>query len=99
MRIGRSAVLFTLSMLLLFTPALSQENASEGGKKKITMRESLLFPAWGSYELSPDNTKIVFTKREMDEEEWESVTHIWVHDLESGESFQLTNSARGAKRP
>lgn len=89
-------------LLLLLAPvgsALAQGAENAGGKKKMTMRESLLLPSWGSYSLSPDNTKIVFTKREMDPEEWESVTHIWVHDLATGESFQLTNSAQGESGP
>jgi len=47
----------------------------------------------------PDNSKLVFTKREMDTEEWESVTHVWVHDLEANESIQLTNSLRGESNP
>lgn len=65
----------------------------------MTMEESLLLPSWGSYALSPDNSKVLFTKREMDAEEWESVTHVWIHDLETGESFQLTNSAQGETDP
>jgi dipeptidyl aminopeptidase/acylaminoacyl peptidase len=65
----------------------------------MTMKESLLLPSWGSYALSPDNTKLVFTKREMDPEEWESVTHLWIYDLESGASYQLTNSPRGDTNP
>jgi dipeptidyl aminopeptidase/acylaminoacyl peptidase len=78
--------------LLLAAPALAQE---DGARKRMTMEESLLLPAWGGYRLSPDNSMLVFTKREMDSEEWESVTHVWVHDLETGESRQLTNSVRG----
>jgi len=35
----------------------------------------------------------------MDTEEWESVTHVWVHDLEANESIQLTNSLRGESNP
>jgi dipeptidyl aminopeptidase/acylaminoacyl peptidase len=65
----------------------------------MTMEESLLLPAWSGYRLSPDNSKLVFTKREMDTEEWESVTHVWVHDLEANESIQLTNSLRGESNP
>ena len=84
---------------LLTVPALAQEGTAQEGKKRMTIEESLLLPSWGSYSLSPDNSKILFTKREMDPEEWESVTHIWIHDLETGESFQLTNSSRGESNP
>lgn len=97
----RLASLLLAATLVPTAPALAQEEtASEhAGKKHMTMVESLQLPAWGGYRLSPDNTKLVFTKREMDPEEWESVTHIWVHDLDSGESFQLTNSAKGETNP
>jgi dipeptidyl aminopeptidase/acylaminoacyl peptidase len=80
-------------------PLSAQDAQNQAGKKRMTMRESLLLPSWGSYSLSPDNTKIVFTKRDMDEEEWESVTHVWIHDLGTGESFQLTNSESGETNP
>ena len=79
--------------------AASSALAQDGAKKRMTMEESLLLPAWSGYRLSPDNSKLVFTKREMDTEEWESVTHVWVHDLEANESIQLTNSLRGESNP
>ena len=88
---GRTIVI----ALATFAVAASPIFAQDSGKKRMTMEESLVLPAWGGYRLSPDNTKLVFTKREMDTEEWESVAHIWVHDLETNESIQLTNSARG----
>jgi dipeptidyl aminopeptidase/acylaminoacyl peptidase len=95
----RSALMPAFFLLFLAAPALAQEDVSESGKKRMTMRESLLMPSWGSYRLSPDHSKLVFTKREMDPEEWESVTHLWVYDLETGDSFQLTNSPRGESNP
>lgn len=99
MRLRMSVALLSLLFLVPPVSSLAQGTDEGGGKKHMTMRESLLLPAWGSYRLSPDNTKIVFTKREMDPEEWESTTHIWVHDLETGGSFQLTNSAKGESGP
>ncbi len=99
MKTGMRVALSVLCSLLLVAPVLAQDEALPGGKKRMTMEESLLLPSWGGYSLSPDNTKVVFTKREMDPEEWESVTHIWVHDLATGESFQLTNSVGGESNP
>jgi Tol biopolymer transport system component len=98
-RPARTLGLLLSFLFLLTTPALAQEDQAPDGRKRMTMEESLLLPSWGSYSLSPDNSKLVFTKREMDPEEWESVTHIWIHDLETGESFQLTNSANGESGP
>jgi dipeptidyl aminopeptidase/acylaminoacyl peptidase len=95
----RTLGLLFASFFLLSAPVLAQEGATLEGKKRMTMEESLLLPSWGSYSLSPDNSKLVFTKREMDPEEWESVTHIWIHDLETEESFQLTNSSQSESNP
>ncbi len=95
----RKATFVSLAIaMLLAGPAFAQE-ANQDGKKRLTMEESLQLPSWGGYRLSPDNSKLVFTKREMDPEEWESVTHVWVHDIETGEAFQLTNSVRGESNP
>jgi len=79
MTIGIRFVLTTLSLFFLAAPAGAQEDAPQGRKKRMTMEESLLLPSWGSYGLSPDHSKLVFTKREMDPEEWEGVTHIWIN--------------------
>lgn len=98
MKTGLRVALLALIALLNPLSALAQEEAPPG-KKHMTMEESLLLPSWGSYVLSPDNTKVAFTKREMDQEEWESVTHIWIYDLETGADFQLTNSPRGESGP
>ena len=99
MRVGKRIVFALVSTFILAGPAMAQESNPDQGKKRMTMEESLLLPSWGSYSLSPDNTKVVFTKREMDAEEWESVTHIWVQDVASGDSYQLTNSANGESSP
>lgn len=99
MKTGMRGALVALMMIVVASPLLGQEAADDSGKKRMTMEEALLLPSWGSYALSPDNTKVVFTKREMDPEEWESVTHIWVHDLATDASFQLTNSSRGESSP
>jgi dipeptidyl aminopeptidase/acylaminoacyl peptidase len=99
MRVGKRIVFALVSTFILAGPAMAQESNLDQGKKRMTMEESLLLPSWGSYSLSPDNTKVVFTKREMDAEEWESVTHIWVQDVASGDSYQLTNSANGEGSP
>ncbi len=67
MRVGKRIVFALVSTFLLAGPAMAQESNLDQGKKRMTMEESLLLPSWGSYSLSPDNTKVVFTKREMDD--------------------------------
>jgi len=69
------------------------------GKKKMTMRESLLLPNWRSYVWSPDGNKIAFTKTERDSGDYESTTHIWLYDVGKEEQMQLTNSHKGESSP
>jgi dipeptidyl aminopeptidase/acylaminoacyl peptidase len=56
-------------------------------------------PAYGGYRLSPDGGTVLFTKTTRDPKDWEATAHIWLHDLATGTSFQLTNSPRGESNP
>jgi dipeptidyl aminopeptidase/acylaminoacyl peptidase len=81
--------------LAFSTPVMAQ--APE--KKPITMEETLLMENWGSYALSPDASTVAFTKSKRDPESYESTSHIWLYDVATGESFQLTNSENGESNP
>ncbi len=92
----------TLALALLLAPLSGShlQGQSSEGPQPMTMEASLLLPSWGSYGLSPDNRRVVFTRSQRDpENDWESTSHIWVHDIASGESRQLTNGARGESNP
>ena len=65
----------------------------------MTMRESLLRPAWGSYQLSPDGRTLAYTKSVRDTTEFEATSHIWLYDIASAEHRQLTNSEDGETSP
>lgn len=82
-------------IVFAFSIALGQET----GKKKMTMLESLMLPSWRSYRLSPDGEKIAFTKSERDPEDFSTISHIYIYDLESGTTMQLTNSEKGESGP
>ncbi|HZD03610.1 MAG TPA: hypothetical protein VE173_01795, partial [Longimicrobiales bacterium] len=103
MRIARLTPSLVLLTALAATatpgPLRGQDTTAAAGPKHMTMEEALLLPSWGGYRLSPDDSRIVFTKRVTDPETWEDVSHVWVHDLDTGRSFQLTNSARGESSP
>ena len=74
--------------------ALVSATAQETGKKKIT-NDSFKLPQWGGYRLSPDNSRVAFTKRERDEEGELTPAHIFVYDLSTRRTMQLTNSDKG----
>jgi dipeptidyl aminopeptidase/acylaminoacyl peptidase len=68
-------------------------------QKPITLRDMLLMPTYGSYNISPDGNRILFTRTERDEKEWGTTTHIWMHDVRANRTFQLTRSQRGESNP
>jgi dipeptidyl aminopeptidase/acylaminoacyl peptidase len=68
-------------------------------QKPITLRDMLLLPTYGSYSISPDGNRVLFTRTERDEKEWGTTTHIWVHDIRANRTFQLTGSQRGESNP
>ncbi len=73
--------------------------AAQGVAEVMTMRASLLLPSWGSYRLSPDTRSIAYTKSVRDTTEFEATSHVWIYDIASGRSWQLTNSEDGETSP
>ncbi|TVP59373.1 MAG: S9 family peptidase [Gemmatimonadales bacterium] len=100
----RALGLFLLAAVLFAIPApgAQAQEASAGqatADQPITVEASLFLPSWGSYELSPDGTRIVFTQTLRDEESYETTSHIHLHDIESGVTRQLTYSENGESNP
>jgi len=89
----KRAVYVLLIAALASPAALSQET----GKKKITS-DSFKLPQWGSYRLSPDNTKIAFTKRDRDEEGELTTSHIFVYDIATGTKRSVRTVGAKLKR-
>lgn len=77
------------AVLALAAPLQGQQ------KKNITLRDVLAQPTYGGYRLSPDGRTVLFTRTDREPKEWAATTHIWLHDIGSGQSFQLTNSQKG----
>lgn len=93
---SRAAALVPTALLtlVLAAPLTAQEE-----RRPITVRETLLLPSFGSYQISPDGDRIAFTRSERDPETWESTAHIWLYDIESGEMRQLTAGEKGESGP
>jgi dipeptidyl aminopeptidase/acylaminoacyl peptidase len=95
-RSGRLSV----ALLLLFILAPSRAVHAQGtARKKITVREQLLQPNRGNYTLSPAGDRMVFTESARDPETYESVSHLFLFDVASGRTTQLTSSAKGESNP
>ncbi len=93
MRAGISALFI---VAILAAPLAAQQAAA---KKQITLRETLVMPTYGGYQLSPDGRAVLFTRTDRDPKDWTATTHIWVHELDGARTYQLTNSPRGESNP
>jgi len=107
MRVSR-AVMLSLSMSAVYAPALlaqAQTVAQSGGanqsiaRKTLTVKETLLMPTFGGYQLSPNGQRILFTRTDRDEKEYAATTHLYVHDVAAKTTMQLTSSAKGESNP
>jgi dipeptidyl aminopeptidase/acylaminoacyl peptidase len=81
-----------IAAFVLATPALAQQSVA---KKKMTLRDTYLDPGYGGYQLSPDGGKVLFVRSERDTADWSSTGHVWLYDLGSNKSWQLTSAPKG----
>jgi len=89
-------VLTLLAVFLAVAPTRAQEPTA---KKPLTIHASLMLTSWGGYALSPDGALLAFTKSERDPETLESTSHIFLYDIASGLTTQLTASPKGESNP
>jgi dipeptidyl aminopeptidase/acylaminoacyl peptidase len=90
----------SLTVLLLAAVFVTAASAQQpAARKKITVKEMLAQPTFGGYQLSPDGNQVMFTRTDRDPKDWAATSHIWLHDLATGKSFQLTSSAKGESNP
>jgi dipeptidyl aminopeptidase/acylaminoacyl peptidase len=87
-------LLLVLIALVAWTAA-----ASAQAPKKMTITESLMLPSWGGYTLSAAGDRMLFTKSTRNAESLETVSHIFLYDVASGRTTQLTNSPKGESNP
>lgn len=90
----------TPSLLLaavLTAAPLSAQTAVD--TRPITMRTTLEMPSYGGYRLSPDAQRVLFTRSERDTTDWSTTSHIWLHELDTERTWQLTNSEKGESNP
>ncbi|MGQ0647133.1 MAG: S9 family peptidase [Gemmatimonadaceae bacterium] len=84
-------VRFGLPLALL----MAAPEAGSQQKKNITLKDMLARPTYGGYRLSPDGQTVLYTRTDRDPKDWAATGHIWLHDLSTVRSIQLTNSPRG----
>jgi len=95
----RRSLAAVLIGIALVSIANSTATAQSTAKKRITLEGSLLMESWGGYALSPDGSTIAFTKSKRDPDTFEATSHVWIRDVATGRTAQLTNSERGENNP
>lgn len=88
---GITSLLGLLAALLALQPVAAQR----AGTKHITLRDVLAEPTYGGYNISPTGQQVVFLKTTRDPKDWAATSHVWIHDLATSRTFQLTNSLKG----
>ncbi|MCJ7486952.1 MAG: S9 family peptidase [Candidatus Aminicenantes bacterium] len=74
--------------------------ASSGAAKRVpTVEDLMALKSAGGARISPDGTRVAFTVTETDIEQDAYVTQIWLADVATGESRQLTRGKKSSSGP
>ncbi len=90
----RASLPFPVFALLCSLPVFSA-SAQRDGARNVTMRDVLAEPTYGGYQISPTGERVLFLKTTRDPKDWAATSHVWIHDLSTSRTFQLTNSPKG----
>src|SRR5262245_42625853 len=84
-----------LLLLLVFitaVPALAQRHAP-------TVDDLLNVKSLGGAQISPDGKYVAYTIHETDWRQDAVITHVWLAEVQSGKTFQLTRGDKSAGNP
>ena len=74
--------------------------AAEAPAKRVPTIEDLMnLKSAGSARISPDGTKVAYTVTETDFDQDAYVTHIWLADVATGQTLQLTRGKKSCSSP
>ncbi len=90
---------FILSMSLLFSLCLCLSGFAQTAKRVPTIEDLLLVKSAGSAQISPDGTRVAYTVTETDFKQDAYVSHIWIAEVKSGRTYQLTRGEKSANSP
>ena len=83
----------SFTLFLAFLPVSAAE------RRVPTVDDLLNLKSVGSPQLSPDGTRIVYTVTETDFKQDAFVTQLWLADVKSGETLQLTRGDKSSSGP
>lgn len=91
--------LFLTLIFLTFCPGVFAVAADAPAPRPMTLVDLVSLPNLGSPQISPDGTRLVFTKAEADWDKDRMISHIWMVGLRGGAPVQMTNGADGETSP
>jgi dipeptidyl aminopeptidase/acylaminoacyl peptidase len=83
----------SLTLILSLLPLAAAE------RRVPTVDDLLTLKSIGGPQISPDGTRIVFTQTEADFKQDAFVTELWLADVTSGETIQLTRGEKSSNNP
>jgi dipeptidyl aminopeptidase/acylaminoacyl peptidase len=95
-------LLFSFIAVCALTTALGlgQTAAAPPGARRVpTVDDLVLLKSSGGARISPDGAKLVFTVTETDLEQDAYVTQLWLADVASGRTLQLTRAKKSSSNP
>jgi len=87
---------FLIFIMAISLPALA---AQQGGRRVPTIDDLMLVKSAGGPMISPDGKWVAYTVTETDFKQDAYVTQIWLADVASGKSFQLTRGEKSSSNP
>jgi len=93
-------IAFSLVTSTPATTAASQPQAAAGPAKRVpTVEDLMALRSAGSPQISPDGMKVAYTVTETDFDQDAYVTQVWLADVATGQSFQLTRGKKSSSGP
>jgi dipeptidyl aminopeptidase/acylaminoacyl peptidase len=83
----------------LVASALAASGLGAGEKRVPTVEDLLSVPTLGGLQLSPDGTKVAYVVTTADFKQDAFVSQVWLADVASGESIQLTRAEKSSSDP
>ena len=81
---------------LIFIAVFVPQSFSQTASHAPTPEESISIRTAGGPKISPDGKYVVYSVREADWEQNAYVSHLWLADVETGRTFQLTRGAKSS---
>jgi len=85
--------------LLAVPPAAAASSGADAAKRVPTVEDLMALKSPGAARICPDGTHVAYTVTETDMEQDAYVTQIWLADVATGKSIQLTRGKKSSSGP